>query len=312
MRNVTIVESNVEPNKEHLWFYNGKLKWFGPNGWEDVCACKFPSLSSTTTTTPKSVVTTTTTTSTPKPGPTPIPNSIKLTNRTKVSLILTRVNWVDNGTSSPPIQPNQQHILVHNANDANNDSYIEIYVTPESDALLPFSSLKITAFNNEGQEYDVPYEHYQDAMGINLYKFSFKELINKGVTEVFIYGSLENSATTSTLPSRLQINARVDNGLNYAIDISDFDTSASIPAKTSNIPMKFYISPSGGDLAIDIKAIGTPVDKPFKFKVAVIWKDDTYTIMSQAFTISNSDIIHIPYSSSQALKKLDMSIFTYT
>ena len=85
MRNVTIVESNVEPNKEHLWFYNGKLKWFGPNGWEDVCVCKSPSPSSTTTTTPKPVVTTTTT-STPKPGPTPTPNSIKLTNRTKVSL----------------------------------------------------------------------------------------------------------------------------------------------------------------------------------------------------------------------------------
>ena len=184
MRNVTIVESNVEPNKEHLWFYNGKLKWFGPNGWEDVCTCKSLSPSSTTTTTPK-------------PGPI-LPNSIKLTNRTKVSLILTRVNWVDNGTSSPPIQPNQQHILVHNANDANNDSYIEIYVTPESDALLPFSSLKITAFNNEGQEYDVPYEHYQDATGTHFYKFSFKELINKGVTEVSIYGSLENSTTTTT------------------------------------------------------------------------------------------------------------------
>lgn len=66
MRNVTIVESNVEPNKEHLWFYNGKLKWFGPNGWEDVCVCKSPSPSTTTTTTPKPVVTTTTT-STPRP-----------------------------------------------------------------------------------------------------------------------------------------------------------------------------------------------------------------------------------------------------
>lgn len=36
MRNVTIVESNIEPNKEHLWFYRGELKWFGPNGWETV------------------------------------------------------------------------------------------------------------------------------------------------------------------------------------------------------------------------------------------------------------------------------------
>lgn len=184
MRNVTIVESNVEPNKEHLWFYNGKLKWFGPNGWEDVCVCKSPSPSSTTT-------------STPKPGPTPLPNSIKFTNRTNVPLILLRTNWGDNALSST-IQPHQQYILVHNANDANSDSHIEIYAESYSDSLLPFSSLKITAFNNEGQEYDVPYEHYQDAMGTNLYKFSFKELINKGVTEVFIYGSLENSTTTTT------------------------------------------------------------------------------------------------------------------
>lgn len=36
MRNVTIVESNVEPNKENLWFYKGELKWFGPKGWETV------------------------------------------------------------------------------------------------------------------------------------------------------------------------------------------------------------------------------------------------------------------------------------
>lgn len=47
MRNVTIVESNVEPNKEHLWFYNGKLKWFGPNGWEEIYS---QALSPTTTT----------------------------------------------------------------------------------------------------------------------------------------------------------------------------------------------------------------------------------------------------------------------
>lgn len=62
MRNVTIVESNVEPNKEHLWFYNGKLKWFGPNGWEEIY-----SQASSPTTTPEPVVSpanTTTTTST--------------------------------------------------------------------------------------------------------------------------------------------------------------------------------------------------------------------------------------------------------
>ena len=76
--------------------------------------------------------------------------------------------------------------------------------------------------------------------------------------------------------------------------------------------MKFHISPLGGDLPIEIKAIGTPVDKPFKFLVGVIWKDDTYEIINQSFIISNSDTIHIPYNSFATQKKLDISIYTYT
>lgn len=306
MRNVTIVESNVEPNKEHLWFYNGKLKWFGPNGWEEIYS---QALSPTTT--PKPVVPTTTTSS-PIPGSdvrftnntntdiqiygvlyngdtasppmqpgqtyilryisdgiavhnspnympfdslkitafrgkvqedvpyiidtdtivngamykfpeglsweeiteisiegsiqgtgttssTPTPNSIKFTNMTDVSLTLTRVNGVDEGLQSPPIQPNHSTSLVHNANDANTDSYIEIYTT--SDAPLPFSFLEITAFKDGGQRYNVPYEHYQDAMEWHYYKFSFKELIEKGATTVSISGSISTPTTTTTTSS---------------------------------------------------------------------------------------------------------------
>lgn len=129
---------------------------------------------------------------------TPTPNSIKFTNMTDVSLTLTKVNGVDEGLQPPPIQPNQQYILVHNANDANTDSYIEIFATPESDVLPPFSFLKITAFKDGGPEYDVPYEHYQDAMEISLYKFSFKELIEKGFTTVSINGNISNPTTTTT------------------------------------------------------------------------------------------------------------------
>lgn len=33
MRNLTIVESNVEPNKEHLWLHNGIIKYYSSNGW---------------------------------------------------------------------------------------------------------------------------------------------------------------------------------------------------------------------------------------------------------------------------------------
>ncbi len=129
---------------------------------------------------------------------TPTPNSIKFTNMTDVSLTLTKFNSVDDALQTPPIQPNQQYILVHNANDANTDSYIEMLATSESDVLPPFDSLKITAFKDGGQEYDVPYEHSQDAMGEHLYKFSFKELIEKGFTTVSINGSLGNNTTTTS------------------------------------------------------------------------------------------------------------------
>lgn len=80
MRNVTIVESNVEPNKEHLWFYNGKLKWFGPNGWEEIY-----SQASSPTTTPKPVVppataTTSTTSTAPGPGVAATPIGVRVYN----------------------------------------------------------------------------------------------------------------------------------------------------------------------------------------------------------------------------------------
>ena len=127
---------------------------------------------------------------------TPIPNSIKFTNMTDVQLTLTRVNGVDEGLQPSPIQPNQQCILVHNANDANTDSYIEIYAT--YDASLPFSFLEITAFKDGGQRYNVPYEHYQDAMEWHYYKFSFKELIEKGFTLVSINGNIPTPTTTTS------------------------------------------------------------------------------------------------------------------
>lgn len=132
---------------------------------------------------------------------TPTPNSIKFTNNTDVSLTLNRVNGVDEGLQFPSIQPNQWCILVHNANDANTNSYIEIFATlaPNAIEALPsFSFLKITAFNYEGQEFDVPYEHHQDAMGTHCYQFSFKELIEKGATIVSINGNIFTPTTTTS------------------------------------------------------------------------------------------------------------------
>lgn len=129
---------------------------------------------------------------------TPTPNSIKFTNNTDASLILCRYNDVDGALDSPPIQPGGYYTLVHNNNDAETDSYIELRTASESDILLPFSSLKITAFNYEGQEFDVPYEHNQDAMGQHLYRVSFKELIEKGFTTVSINGNISNPTTTTS------------------------------------------------------------------------------------------------------------------
>lgn len=36
MGNLIIVESELEPNKWNLWFKQGVIKWFGPNGWEPI------------------------------------------------------------------------------------------------------------------------------------------------------------------------------------------------------------------------------------------------------------------------------------
>ena len=273
MRNVTIVESNVEPNKEHLWFYKGELKWFSPNGWEGVNKSS-PTISPTSTkpliayiifksdavsnavingeripmNTPKAVIIdyyysltaltvpgrkfigfyenevkissaeiiryhvlpgvhnielrykrenedldsttastpqpgTTTTTSTPIPttttSTTPIPNSIRFTNKTNTSLSLSQVNAGNGASVSPPILSDGTHILGLFSNDA------YILVEPSQ---IPFNHLKITAFNAAGESLNVSYESEVQSNGSTWYKFSFKELIDNGVTSVTIEG----------------------------------------------------------------------------------------------------------------------------
>ena len=185
---------------------NGVMYKF-PEGlsWEEITEISIEGSiqgTGTTSSTPRPDPSASTTTSTPKPttttSSTPIPNSIQFTNNTDASLILYRYNDVDGALDSPLIQPGQHYILVHNNNDAETDSYIELRTASESDILLPFSSLKITAFNDEGQEFDVPYEHNQDAMGQHLYRVSFKELIEKGATIVSINGNISTPTTTTS------------------------------------------------------------------------------------------------------------------
>ena len=212
MRNVTIVESNVEPNKEHLWFYNGKLKWFGPNGWEGVNKSSpiIPTVTTTTSSTPK-----------------PVTGSIRFTNKTNVFIQFNNIYYgTENATASPPIQPEQTCVL----------KYKDDTASVSEANLVSFDSLKITAISNGEivQEY-VPYEIRVYDVGRSSYIFSFKGLLDNEVTDVYIYDNYSSTTTSSTPPpsssDKIAINARVDNGINYAIDISDFNTSASIPAK---------------------------------------------------------------------------------
>ena len=173
MRNVTIVKSNVEPNKEHLWFYNGKLKWFGPNGWEEIY-----SQASSPTTTPKPVVppvTTTTTSTTP-----PIPGSdVRFTNNTNTDIQILGVLY-NGDTASPPIQPGQTYILRYVSQG------VEVYNSPN---YMPFSFLKITAFRGKKQE-DVPYIIDTGAV-VNGVKYRFPEGLSwEEITEISIEGSI--------------------------------------------------------------------------------------------------------------------------
>ena len=182
MRNVTIVESNVEPNKEHLWFYNGKLKWFGPNGWEEIYS---QALSPTTT--PKPVVppATTTTTSSPIPG-----SDVRFTNNTNTDIQIYGVLY-NGDTASPPMQPGQTYILRYISDG------VAVYNSLD---YRPFDSLKITAFSSKKQE-DVPYIIDTDtiANGV-MYKFP-EGLSWEEITEISIEGSIQGTGTTSSTPT---------------------------------------------------------------------------------------------------------------
>lgn len=168
MRNVTIVESNVEPNKEHLWFYNGKLKWFGPNGWEEIYS---QALSPTTT--PKPVVPPTTTT-TSVPG-----SDVRFTNNTNTDIQIYGVLY-NGDTESPPMQPGQTYILRYISDG------VAVHTSPN---YRPFDSLKIIAFRGKKQE-DVPYIIDTDTIFDGV-KYKFPEGLSwEEITEISIEGSV--------------------------------------------------------------------------------------------------------------------------
>lgn len=57
MKNFPIIYSETEPNKECLWLHNGTLKYFGPNGWQEINCNSTYCTSTTTTSTSYPVVT---------------------------------------------------------------------------------------------------------------------------------------------------------------------------------------------------------------------------------------------------------------
>lgn len=277
MRNVTIVESNVEPNKEHLWFYKGELKWFSPNGWEGVNKSS-PTISPTSTkpliayiifksdavlnavigreripmNTPKAVIIDyyysltaltipgrkfigfyenevkissaeiiryhvlpgvhnielrykrenedldSTTTSTPEPDPSAtttttststiyLKNSIRLTNNTNADIGVAGAMSNDGSTISPPILPNQTHLLGQVQDD------FELYAYYNQ---VQFNSLNIKAFKDGVLVLEeVPYVFNSNT---NSYTISFKNLVDKEVTDVIINGDIPAQPTTTT------------------------------------------------------------------------------------------------------------------
>ncbi len=193
MRNVTIVESNVEPNKEHLWFYNGKLKWFGPNGWEEIN----PQVLSPTTT-PKPVVTTTTTTTTSTTTSTPFPttttstlpptttttstgpSTFKLTNNTGETLTINAMGWVEGEVNTIyPVFLDGGSVIVLKSTD-----YVELLTHSYYNLGI------IVDGKNRG-------ELASESPGSNIYRIP--QAIFGNATEVIVYNVSGTTTTTSTV-----------------------------------------------------------------------------------------------------------------
>ena len=306
MRNVTIVESNVEPNKEHLWFYNGKLKWFGPNGWEDVCVCKSPSPSSTTTTT----------------TPEPVTGSIRFTNKTNVYIGFTNIYYgTEKATTSPPIQPEQTCVL----------KYCNDTASVAEENLISFNSLKITAIRNGEivQEY-VPYKIYVHDVGHSHYEFSFKGLLDNGVTDVYIYDDLYPKTTSTPIPSTTTstttttptsstpkpegptiatpFGVRIYNNLADKVDITA--TAAEVVNKSiePNGTTIFQILPvsTGGTFSLHVKSENLH-DTVITIKVHENGRLGDYN-MEYNNKIVNGGVFTLSYYENAALSSIDMNI----
>ncbi len=190
MRNVTIVESNVEPNKEHLWFYNGKLKWFGPNGWEEInpqvmspTTTPKPVVITTTTSTPVPITTTTTTTTTTTSTG---PSTFKLTNNTGETLTINAMGWVEGevNTIYPVFLDGGSVIVLKSTN------YVE---------LLTYSYYNLGIIvdgKNRG-------ELTSESPGSNIYRIP--QAIFGNATEVIVYNV---SGTTTTTTSTVKPNVK--------------------------------------------------------------------------------------------------------
>ena len=185
MRNVTIVESNVEPNKEHLWFYNGKLKWFGPNGWEEIYS---QALSPTTT--PKPVVPPTTTTSTPEPILT-TPFGVRIDNNLadKVDICATAAEAVNK--SIEPGGTTQFQIL------PNGRGGIFSFIVRSENLHDTVSKIRVEILGKVGDN-TINQTIISDNGGINYVEYSASAALSTINLNIQLFKSVEEATTTST------------------------------------------------------------------------------------------------------------------
>ena len=326
MRNVTIVESNVEPNKEHLWFYNGKLKWFGPNGWEEIY-----SQASSPTTTPKPVVppTTTTTSTAPGPGVATTPIGMRVYNYTDatIDIIVSGANSVNSH-----IPANGDDYIIEGVYPSTSGGNITLYIKVRgSGSISPdiqvnrivdvnimgeISGTSIEQFKsilNEGT-IDIPYTG-SDA----LHSISLVVSISEGdttTTSTPIPSTTTTSTTTTTSSTpkpegpkiATPFGVRIYNNLADKVDITA--TAAEVVNKSiePNGATTFQILPvsTGGTFSLHVKSENLH-DTVSTIKVYAHGRVGDYN-MEYNKKIVNGGVWTFSYDENAALSSIDMNI----
>lgn len=284
MRNVTIVESNVEPNKEHLWFYNGKLKWFGPNGWEEIYS---QALSPTTT--PKPVVppATTTTSTAPGPGVATTPIGVRVYNYMDAT-----IDIIVSGANS-----------VNRYIPANGDAYIEgVYPSTSGGNITLYIKVRGSISPDIQVNRVVDVNIMGEISGTSIEQF--KSILNEGTIDIPYTGSdalhsislvvsISDGDTTTTTSSPIPgSDVRFTNNTNTDIQIYGVlynGDTASPPMQPGQIYILRYISDGVAVYSSNYRPFDSLKITAFRGKVQ---EDVPYIIDTD--TISNGTMYKFP------------------